>query len=807
MPVTADEVKARLDHAAFYESQLGRLTGEGVQRMARCPFHEDATPSLSVNVETGLFHCFGCGASGDVIAFVQRREGVPFPEALARLAAVAGVATATAAVLLPSAAQGGPLPGGEELATAFHEALLAAPEPLAWLRDVRLVSDAIIRRYRLGYVADEHRVSIPVRDASGTVVNIRAYRVGDSAQGDKVRSWRAGFGKTRLFPIDQLDASDPRPVWLVEGEGDCLAALSAGLRAVTTTGGAGARLDAAMLDALHGHTVRVLYDADDAGRAGALARLAELRGAGIAAEARDLDAARAHGDAEHFDLTDWLRAHGTADAEARLAALPALEPDATAAATPDSAQGLAEGADLWMRDRLIAAHGHGLRFVEGWGWLSWSGVRWRRDAQAEAQRAAEATARALFDEAMALPDEDARRRALVRATQWQRHHRLVSLVECSEVDARARATPTDFDALPRVLNTPTGLVDLATATVRPSDPAAFATRCTAAPFDPEAAAPRWEAFLARVLPDAELRAYVQRAVGYSLLGQPVEHALFQCWGSGANGKSVFVNTLARVLGDYARAVNIEMFLQQRHPNPNNHDLAALPGLRFVYASESADGRALHESRVKLLAGGDAVTARHLYGHPFTFTPVCVVWLSSNYKPTVRGTDEGIWRRLRLIPFTVTIPEGERDPHLAEALDAEAAGILAWAVRGARRYLAEGLGTCRAVADATAEYREASDTLAAFLDEACERDPDAWCATAALFTAFKAWCDANGERARSKIALGRDLTDRGFTQETRNRARGWRGLRPRTESALRVPSPVADEVPGVRNVFAEPVPFG
>lgn len=299
---------------------------------------------------------------------------------------------------------------------------------------------------------------------------------------------------------------------------------------------------------------------------------------------------------------------------------------------------------------------------------------------------------------------------------------------------------------------------------------------------PRGDCPAWQDFLATVTRnDAELKAYLQRVVGYCLTGVTSEHALFFLHGTGANGKSVFVTTISGILGDYATVAPMDMFMAatgERHPT----DMAGLRGARLVTATETEQGRRWAESKLKTLTGGDRITARFMRQDFFEFIPQFKLVVAGNHKPAIRNVDEAMRRRLHLIPFTVTIPRSQRDQKLSEKLLAERDGILGWAVEGCREWQRIGLKPPAAVAAATEEYFEAEDSLGRWLDEKCERGPNLTETSAALFAAWKAWAEANGEFIASVKWLSENLVSRGFEQRRDHRARGFRGLRLREDSA-------------------------
>jgi putative DNA primase/helicase len=309
------------------------------------------------------------------------------------------------------------------------------------------------------------------------------------------------------------------------------------------------------------------------------------------------------------------------------------------------------------------------------------------------------------------------------------------------------------------------------------------TRAVTVDFDERARCPRWERFLAEVLPDASTVAFFQRAIGYSLTGLVSEHCLFFLHGVGANGKSTAMGVLLEMLGPFATQAPSEILLARRgeaHPT----ELTQLYGRRLVACQEIDESRRWAEAQVKHMTGGDRIVARRMREDFWEFEPTHKLWIAANHKPVVRGTDEGIWRRLRLIPFERVIPVADRDPHLGEALRAELPGILAWSVAGCLAWQREGLAAPSAVTDATAAYRADSDRIGPFIDEFCFLDPAGRVSRADLYAGYQEWAgrdgDANPLGSREFAARVRE---RGIT-ETRVRAgtgpvRGWAGIKLRS----------------------------
>ena len=432
--------------------------------------------------------------------------------------------------------------------------------------------------------------------------------------------------------------------------------------------------------------------------------------------------------------------------------------------------------DLGNARRLVHRHGRNLRYCWLWRkWLVWDGKRWVKDDTGEVYRLAKETVSSIYQEAAAAPNDEARKELGKHATRSEAGARIKEMVDLARSDVPVM--PDELDASPDLLNTESGTIDLRTGELREHRREDLITKIAPTTYRPDAAAPTWEAFLERVLPGEDLRAFVQRAVGYSATGDTSEQCMFINYGGGANGKSTFQEAIAAALGDYAMRAPTEMLLAKRSDGVPN-DVARLKGARFVSASETEEGRRLAESRIKDLTGQDTITARFMKAEWFDFAPTHKLWLSTNHKPEIRGTDAAIWRRIRLVPWAVTIPPAEQDKKLPIALRHELAGILAWVVRGCLQWRREGLQAPDEVRQATGEYRAEMDVLAGFLVECCELDTGHWEYAKDLYECYKRWCDENGERPEPQRKFGGRLGERGF-QRDRGGSRGagiWRGVR-------------------------------
>lgn len=452
--------------------------------------------------------------------------------------------------------------------------------------------------------------------------------------------------------------------------------------------------------------------------------------------------------------------------------------------------------DLGNARRLVRRYGNDLRYCHTWHkWLVWDGTRWAIDDVGAVERMAKATVHEIYNEAAA-EQLDERRQALVKhALRSESMAKISAMITLAASEPAIPIKPEALDIDPWLLNCSNGTVDLRTGAFKPHDRADLITRVIPIAYDPEAPCPKWEAFLEQIFDGNEdLIGFVQRAVGYSLTGVADERCMFILYGTGRNGKSTFIETIADMMDAYAMQTEAETLLVKKDQAAVNNDVARLRGARLVYTGESDDGRALAEGKIKRLTGQDTVSARFLYSETFDFKPVFKLWFATNHKPTIRGTDDGIWDRIRLIPFTVRIPDHKVRPRseLAAEFGAEMPGILAWAVRGCLEWKKHGLGMPEAVREATAGYRAEMDILAAFLDECCIVDKSMSATAKSLYTAYTVWCRSNGEKEQTQRWFGGRLSERGFE---RSRGTGgyylWSGLAVRPEL-------LQPEVPGVKN---------
>jgi len=429
------------------------------------------------------------------------------------------------------------------------------------------------------------------------------------------------------------------------------------------------------------------------------------------------------------------------------------------------ADSLLHNTDLGNARRLVRRHHDRIRYCAPLGgWHIYSGGRWRGDETLEIEALAKHVVEELHAEAAQARSEAERAHLHKHALGTERAERLSAIVRVAASEPEIAITADVFDANPWMLNVRNGTVDLRTGALLPHRPEDLLSHQANANYVPQAPCPLWQWFLHRTFGgDAEVIAYVQRLVGYLLTGNTAEQEFYLLFGLGANGKTVFIEIILFVLGTYARTMDPNLLVRTRndqHPT----GLADLRGVRFAAGSELPADSDVNEPLLKRLVGGDRVTARRMHKDFFEFRSTAKLMLAVNSKPGIEGQDHGIWRRIRVLPFDVTIPENERDKHLLDKLKAEADGILWWAVQGCLGWQWGGLGTPAKVSEASSQYREDMDAVGHFLADTYERDANATISFAALFSSYESWCEQTSEEALSKRAFAARLDELGFAKD-------------------------------------------
>ncbi len=379
--------------------------------------------------------------------------------------------------------------------------------------------------------------------------------------------------------------------------------------------------------------------------------------------------------------------------------------------------------DTANAERLACRYGASIRYVqERKTWIIWNGSHWEVDETDRIIEFAKDTARRIYEEAAGLSSTEAQGEVAAHARRSQQLERLRAMVKLAQSIVTLVVRAQDLDKDHMLLGVLNGVIDLQTGELRNAEPEDLMTMQCPIYFDPDATCPTFIEFLETVTNnDPEFVAYLTRIVGYSLTGSTGEQCLFFLHGSGANGKTTFLNIVKDLLGpDYCKQTPPETLMVQKHGRSGSNDLARLKGVRVTISNEVEEGSRLSESLIKQMTGSDAISARFLYAEFFDFIPQFKIWIAGNHQPVIRGSDDGIWRRLHLLPFTVTIATEKRDKNLPAKLRTELPGILNWAIKGCLEWQKSGLQPPQNILTAVAEYK--SDPVICLISDSLRREP-------------------------------------------------------------------------------------
>ena len=427
--------------------------------------------------------------------------------------------------------------------------------------------------------------------------------------------------------------------------------------------------------------------------------------------------------------------------------------------------------DIGNAERLIDQFGHQIRYLaECRRWVIYDGRRWTRHSKLQVAELAKQVARNIPNEIANCPA--GQEKELIKwARKSESKERIMAMVELAKSDSRIVCCESDFDRDPLLLNLENGVLDLRDGELKPHQPELMLTKLAQVVFDPAAKCPTWQKALATWFANDEaMQQYLQRALGYMSTGETRQQCVFLAYGTGANGKSVAINTVMGILGEYALQTPVETIMIKAGGGIPN-DVARLAGARMVVAMEGESGQKLAESLVKAMSGGDALTARFLYGEFFDFMPQFKLVIVTNHKPIIHGQDHGIWRRIHLIPFEATIAEESRDPRLAEKLLAERSGILNWLLAGCLAWQKEGLKPPEVMMVAKAVYQKEMDPIGNFIEECCQCGSDTRSTGNALYAQYAEWAKDCGEKAISRRLFYRRLREKGFADRNSSSSGG------------------------------------
>jgi putative DNA primase/helicase len=545
---------------------------------------------------------------------------------------------------------------------------------------------------------------------------------------------------------------------ITEGPGDALTAAAVGYDAVAVRGAALAgspELVEELARGLEGSQVIVAGDNDSAGKGFTKRLAAGLSKHGITVYVLNIPA-------DGWDLTDWRNDNAEGFPAALHKAVKRAEPynetkgllvdAATGALVPDATTAtravelITEFSERYGTSDVLSAHalvaftGGTIKHAKGLGFYVWDGKVWHQ-SETKVRQLIHFMGASLSVAASTIPDAGEHTKKI--ASHFMNTRSIDALIRELKAVPAVQVSADEFDARPELLSFSNGTVDLRTGELRAHDKRDMLTASLPIEFDPDAKAPRWEAFLSEIMPGLpDMPAYLRRLCGYGITGSTSEQCFAVLHGSGANGKSVLTDTLTEVFGEITTTTAFSTF-EDKGSGGIPNDIAALRGARLVMASEGDSGRPMSEAVLKRVTGKDKVTARFMRQEFFTFAPTFLIMLATNHKPNFKGQDEGLWRRVKMIPFNRYFAPDERDYDLSDKLLAEAPGIVAWAVRGAVEWFANGLQDPAAVKNATKEFRETADGLQGFMPgvlEATGNEDDRILGNEA-FSMYLDWCEA------------------------------------------------------------------
>lgn len=433
--------------------------------------------------------------------------------------------------------------------------------------------------------------------------------------------------------------------------------------------------------------------------------------------------------------------------------------------------------DSGNAQRFIDFAGDKIRYIpEREAWIIWNCHHWKPDDDGALYRIAEEHAKELLRQSADIADSDARTRQAKLALNLGKRGTIENMLALARYSEAVILHAEHLDSNPWLIGVGNGMVDLKTGTFRAGAPADFISNKTGCDYVPGTTCPMFDAFLTRIMAgDAEMIAYLWRIFGYCLTGSAAEQCLFFLYGAGRNGKSTLIEVLAALLGDYGRATAVELITDQQHGREPSQLIAAIQGKRLVWLPEVEESHRIAQSRLKTLTGGDRLCGRNLYEREFEFDCTAKLLIHGNTRPEIRGTDLGIWRRFRLLPFAVTIPANEVDFDLPKKLIVELPGILNRAVESCLEWQRNGMATPRIVESATDEYREAEDILGEFLEERTMRSTTMEIAKGQLHKAYASWCEDRSQRPLSDRRFGALLIQRGIKEHRTKAGRYWLGI--------------------------------
>ena len=711
----------------FYINHLKKPFVRNGEVSGCCPFHDDTEPSFSANIETGQAYCFACHWKGNAVTFAKELEL--------------------------------PLKNLPEHDPNYNQK----------------VHDRIIK---ISDYIDETGLLI-YQTLRLAPKSFRYRRPGEDG------GWIWNLNGVLRVPYRLPEVIEAENVFIVEGEKDAERLRELGLVATTNAGGAG-KWPPEFSRFFHGKHVILIPDNDAPGRKHMQQVADYLRDAAKSLKVLDLSPYVS----EKGDVSDFLDSYSpeylfelVENTENSLGAAkvnsqpvvfeisqihsPEIKPNIEKISISDY-----KCTDSGNAELLIAIFGHQIRYNQTKGnWYIWNGKRWENDQSREIERLVLQTAR--YRQHLAAELESGNEK--IEQTKWalksESDKGIKAALSRARSDRRVSAKETDFDRDPWLLGCDNGLVDLRAGILREAVPEDMVTLTTGINYDPDIKCDRWIQFLTEVFEESqELIDFIQRLAGYSLVGEITEQVFALLFGSGSNGKSVFLSILRMCLGDYEANTSFATFESKRYGSKIPNDLAALAGKRLVTISEASEDSKWDEGRLKSVTGADPITTRFLNKEFFTFIPQFTLWIAVNHKPQASDSSDAFWRRMLLVPFERTFSKNERDPKLIDTLRDELPGILAWMVEGCQKWQSEGLNPPQKIMDVSDEYRSEEDILEQFFEDETEISLEFMVSSEDLYRRYCTWCTINKENTMSHTKFGRKMSESGFRKDKHGKSR-------------------------------------
>lgn len=432
--------------------------------------------------------------------------------------------------------------------------------------------------------------------------------------------------------------------------------------------------------------------------------------------------------------------------------------------------------DTGNANRLADLYGERLKFCyEKKNWFFWNGKNWEEDMTGTIDRIADDSLSVMEEEQLLYAGDPEALKKFKKHIHNTRSSRAKTAMK-TELRHRLPIRYSQLDENNNLFNTPAGIIDLRNCKLYPHKKELYLSRIAGTEISSDDC-PVWKKFLETILAgDEQLYRYIQKGLGYSMLGSTAEQCLFFLHGNGCNGKSTMLEPIRRIFGDYAANAQAETFMETPgRAGAARSDLARLKGVRLLTVSEPDEGSRLNESLIKQITGGDPLTSRFQYGLDFEYTPYFTMWIPTNHRPIIRGTDDGIWRRIRILPFNVHISDEQKDPALPEKFSKELPMIFGWILDGLKLYRSEGLVSPPAVSACTDNYRREMDTVSAFIAECCVIDKNRSETAADLYEAYCCWADKNAEYTVNRRSFSQRISDVNGVQRVKNNGMIYKGI--------------------------------